>query len=114
MIFIFKNVAVDLSSVEIDGGLDASRWAGRLVLTIDGRECLANWAGAEGSSDGAIFDLECEHGADEAILCALADDLAEEISRRLGDPCSPEERRDLARRAEWFDEGSERAGRRAA
>lgn len=116
MVFRFKNFVVDASAVENKRGLDASRWAGRVVLRRARGIVMvtASYAGAEGASEGRLVDVEGASVRACRMVDAIADELAEEIARRLGDPCSPEERRDLDREVAWFDEGGETVGRRAA
>lgn len=111
-------MTVNLSALDVAFGLDASRWCGRVAVVVPGRGrrsrslVMANWRGAEGAADGMLCDVE---GEDEAA-CERVDarivELSEGIAAALGDPCSAEERAELARRAEWYDEGAD--GRIAA
>jgi hypothetical protein len=113
--FFFHGIEVDLSRTTTAHGLDASRWRGRVLLTLpDGSIATANWRGAEGAADGLLVDVEGEDEAACARVDGLAEELSEEIARRLGDPCEPEERSELGRISDWFDEGGERARRVAA
>lgn len=108
---------INLSAVDSTLGLDASRWRGKVAIVVPGRGrrsrslVMANWRGAEGAADGALCDVEGEDEAACERVDALVEKLSEGIAAALGDPCSPEERHELERRAEWFDEGN---GRRAA
>ncbi len=103
MKFTANGFTVDLSKVERRDGVDASRWAGKVTLTSDdGCVVTANWKGAEGASDGMLYDVEGEVERLCEIVDLLSLRLADEISKQLGDPCSSEERRELARLG-WYD-----------
>lgn len=112
-VFSFRDLLIDVSALESRHGIDASRWAGRVRISQGDRLATANWKGAEGSRRGMLFDVEGEDESFCETIDVMIAAISAEIEHRLGDPCSPEERRDLARRADWFDEGAERAGRAA-
>lgn len=120
--FAFHKMIVDLSGMSIVAGLDASKWRGRIKISVPrsrfgGRMVLsdavvmASWKGCEGAAEGRILDVE---GEDEHACERVerhAEELSEEIARRLGDPCSREERASLDQIAAWFEEGGEKARR---
>lgn len=102
---------VNLSALDAAVGVDASRWRGKVAIVVGDSVVMANWKGAEGAADGVLCDVEGEDEAACERVDALVAELSENIAAALGDPCSPEERTALERRAEWFDMGN---GRRAA
>ena len=107
MNFAALGFLVDISNIVRRDGADASRWAGRVVLKrARGRVTVtANYVGAEGAPDGMLVDVDGASVRACRMVEAVADELADEIARRLGDPCSPEERRELAR-AGWYDDAA--------
>lgn len=105
-------MTVNLSALDAAFGVDASRWRGKVAIVVGGSVVMANWRGAEGAAAGMLCDVEGEDEAACERVDARAEELSEGIAAALGDPCSPEERAELARRAEWYDEGAD--GRIAA
>lgn len=107
--FTFHKMIVDLSGMSIAAGVDASKWRGRIKITLGETVVMASWKGCEGAADGRLVDVE---GEDERTCQRVerhAEALSEEIARRLGDPCSREERATLDRVSGWFEEGGEKA-----
>lgn len=104
MNFVALGYIIDIKRIERRAGTDASRWAGAVTFrrTRGTAVVTANYTGAEGAADGALVDIEGESARACRRVDAVADRLAEEIARRLGDPCSREERIELAR-AGWYD-----------
>lgn len=104
MSFRHLGYIVDIDRVERRSGTDASRWAGVVTLRRPRGAVVvtANYVGAEGSADGALVDFSGDSVRACRFAEGIADRMADEIARRLGDPCSRDERIELAR-AGWYD-----------
>jgi hypothetical protein len=113
MKFAACGFVVDLSDLVVRFGVDASRWTGRVRLEIGSATITAGWRGAEGAADGLLVGVEGEDERACEDVDAVAAELSEEIARRLGDPCSREERTSIDRIAAWYEDGAEKVRRTA-